>query len=263
MVQFKSVWGGFYMITFSLEETTVQDQYLYLDYNDPYLQELREKHHLTSLVNDEMDDVTKVEVVMRWVNSLWEHNGYNEPEHNDPLYILEQVAKGMQYRCVEYAVVLNGCLNALGLHSRTLFLKTEDCETREFGAGHAVIEIYIPALNKWIMADPQFNVVPYKDNVPLNAVELAQSDKSSVEFNSNDDEFSYYDWIIEYLFYFSIKYDNRVNGRTYMDKKQLMLVPLDAPFPKVMQRVYPIGDVEYTHSLNRFYAKPVSVEVTL
>jgi hypothetical protein len=39
-----------------------------------------------------------------------------------------------------------------------------------------------------------------------------------------------------------------------MDKKQLMLVPLVAPFPKVMQLVYPNGDVEYTNSLNRFYA---------
>jgi hypothetical protein len=262
MIQFKFVLGGLSMITFSVEKTNVQDQYLYLDYNDPYLKELRDQHQLSSLVNDDMDDVTKVEVVMRWVNSLWEHNGYNEPEHNDPLYILEQVAKGQQYRCVEYAVVLNGCLNALGLRSRVLYLKTEDCETRESGAGHAVIEIYIHALNKWIMADPQFNVIPYKNNVPLNAVELAQSDKSSVDFKqSNDDSFSYYDWIIEYLFYFSIKYDNRVNGRTYMDKKQLMLVPLDAPFPKVMQRVYPIGDVEYTHSLNRFYAIPTLVEI--
>lgn len=246
------------MLAFSLEEMRVQDHFLWLDEDHQYLKELRDRYHLGNLVNDEMDDVTKVEVVMNWVSSLWEHNGGNVPDHSDPLYILEQVSKGNQFRCVEYAVVLNGCLNALGLRSRMLFLKTEDCETREYGAGHVVVEVYIPELSKWIMADPQFNVVAFNNNVPLNAVELAQSNKSSVVIKQAfDDSFSYYDWILPYLFYFSIRFDNRVNERSNRGKKQLMLVPLDAHFPKVFQQVHPIGDVEYTNSVDRFYSNPV------
>jgi len=245
------------MIAFS-EEMLVQDKFLWLDYNHQYLKELRESYNLRNLVNDEMDHLTKVEVVMNWVNSLWEHNGENVPNHSDPLYILEQVSKGKQYRCVEYAVVLNGCLNALGLRSRILSLKTQDCETRQYGAGHVVVEIYITKMKKWIMADPQFNVVTFRNNEPLNAVELALSNKSSVDIKQSfNDGFSYYDWILPYLFFFTINFDNRVNvDRAYKDKKQLMLVPLDSHFPKVFQQVHSIGDVEYTNSVNRFYSNP-------
>lgn len=246
------------MITFSLEEMKGQDKFIWLDFNHRYLEELRDRYKLKSLVNDEMDDLTKVEVVMNWVNSLWEHNGENVPNRFDPLYILDQVSKGNQYRCVEYAVVLNGCLNALGLYSRILSLKTLDCETREYGAGHVVIEIYIPKMKKWVMADPQFNVVPYKNNEPLSAVELAQSSKRSVQIKQSfNDGFSYYEWILPYLCYFSINFDNLVNDeRSYKEKEQLMLVPLNAHPPKVFQRVYPIGNVEYTNSVNRFYSSP-------
>lgn len=128
------------------------------------------------------------------MNGLWEYNGENEPIQFDPLYILEQVSKGKQFRCVEYAVVLNGCLNALGLRSRILSLKMHDCETREYGAGHVVVEVFITELDKWIMADPQFNVVPYKNNEPLNAVELSLTNKELVDYKrSFNDGFSYYE----------------------------------------------------------------------
>lgn len=246
------------MIAFSLEEISVQDPFLWLDYNHLYLEELRNTYHLRNLFKDEMNDLTKVEVVMSWVNSLWEHNGDNVPHRYDPLYILEQVSKGNQYRCVEYAVVLNGFLNALGLRSRILSLKTKDCETREYGAGHVVVESYIPELKKWIMADPQFNIVPYKNNEPVNAVELSLTNKSSLKIKQSLDGFSYYDWISPYLFYFTINFDNRINDvRSYKEKEQLMLVPLDAHHPKVFQRVHAIGNIEYTNSLNRFYSSPI------
>ncbi|WP_088011623.1 transglutaminase domain-containing protein [Gottfriedia acidiceleris] len=247
------------MITFSVEEIQVQDKFLWLDYNHQYLKELRERYKLRSLVNDDMDDLVKVKAVMNWVNNLWEHNGEKVPDHFDPLYILEQVFKGNQYRCVEYAVVLNGCLNALGLRSRLLSLKTQDCETRQYGAGHVVVEIYISKIRKWIMADPQFNVVTYKNNQPLNAVELALSNKSTVDIKGSfNDGFSYYDWIFPYLFFFTINFDNRVNiDRSYKDKKQLMLVPLGSHFPKVFQQAYSIGDVEYTNAVSRIYYNPI------
>ncbi|MFT4413785.1 transglutaminase-like domain-containing protein [Fredinandcohnia humi] len=247
------------MITFSLEKSRVENQFLWLDYNHQYLKELRDRYSLGNLVNGEMNDLTKVEAVMNWVNCLWEHNGENEPNRFDPLYILERVSKGNQFRCVEFSVVLNGCLNALGLSSRILSLKTQDCETREYGAGHVVVETFIPELNKWKMADPQFNLVPYRNTQPLNAVELALSSKDSVDIKQSfTNSFSYYDWISPYLFYFTINFDNRVNDeRSYKEKEQLMLVPLGAQFPKVFQRVHSIGNIEYTHSLNRFYLSPI------
>lgn len=247
------------MITFSTEKQhQIENKFKWLDYNDQYLEELRKNCNLSNLVNDKMDDLQIVKTIMSWVNSLWKHNGSNVPEHSDPLFILEEVSKGKQFRCVEYAIVLNGCLNALGLFSRVLALKTEDCETRESGAGHVLVEVFIPSMNKWIMADPQFNVITYKDNLPLNAVELALSSKDSVHISKNfDNGFSYFDWIHPYLYYFTIHFDNRVNNvQPYNEKEQLMLVPVNAKKPTVFQRVYPIGNVEYTNSLEDFYFTP-------
>lgn len=241
-----------------MEEDIVVDEFKWLNYEHNYLDKLRQKFRLDSLINNQMDELQIVEVVMKWVSELWEHNGENEPRHFDPLFILEEVSNGKQYRCVEYAIVLNGCLNALGLYSRILSLKTQDCETREYGAGHIVVEVYIPKLEKWIMADPQFNVVPYVDKIPINAVEFALNKNKSVQINhSFGNDFSYSDWIMPYLFYFTVNFDNRVNdNRSYKEKKQLMLGPINAKIPTVFQRIHPIGDVQYTNSLKAFYIVP-------
>ncbi len=58
-----------------------------------------------------------------WVSNLWQHHGSNQPEKNDPIYILEQVKKGERYRCVEYSIAVSGCLNADGIPSRILAFK--------------------------------------------------------------------------------------------------------------------------------------------
>ncbi|MCM3597224.1 hypothetical protein M4D55_15725 [Metabacillus idriensis] len=218
------------MIAFSMEEHKVVDDFKWLNYEHNYLEKLRQKFRLNSLINNQMDDLQIVEVVMKWVSGLWEHNGENEPQHSDPLFVLEEVSNGKQYRCVEYAIVLNGCLNALVLYSRILSLKTKDCETREFGAGHIVVEVYIPKLEKWIMADPQFNVVPYINKTPINAVEFALNKNQSVQIKpSLKNDFSYLNWIRPYLYYFTVNFDNRVNdNRSYKEKKQLMLGPINA-----------------------------------
>lgn len=79
---------------------------------------------------------SKVQAVTEWVTNLWAHNGDNIPEQNDPLSILHNVTEeGEQYRCVEYGVVISGCLNALGIPTRTLGLKTQDVETRSTAQG--------------------------------------------------------------------------------------------------------------------------------
>lgn len=184
----------------------------------------------------------------------------NEPKRSDPISILVEAFQGQAFRCVEYATVLNGCLNALGIYARVLSLKTQDCETREYGAGHVVVEAYIPKLEKWIMADPQFNVMAYDDKGPLNAVELAQSDKHAITIEQTfSDHFTYYDWIMPYLYYFTVPFDNRIDDpQPSGEKEKLMLVPLGAKPPAVFQRIHPIDHVIYTHSIRDFYAKPDS-----
>jgi hypothetical protein len=244
---------------------TITKPFIWLDYNDSYLKELREKYRLKELVSNANGTLSVIEKITNWVHHLWEHDGENEPSNPDPLSILEEVSKGKRFRCVEYSIVLTGCLNALGIYSRKLALKTKDCETREIGAGHVVAECFVPELNKWIMVDPQVNAIVFANGIPLNAVELAEAihDGKKIDIpkaQNREQVETYLNFISPYLYYFSVKFDNRENVIVdYNLTEQLMLIPLGAKKPTIFQKKYPIGNLTFTHSLNDFYKNPLEV----
>jgi transglutaminase-like putative cysteine protease len=227
--------------------------------DDPYLKELRERFGLQDVIAGEEDDYGRMRAVCAWVRGRWEHNGMNEPKKSDPISILEAAAQGRRFRCVEYAIVLDGALNALGIPSRVLALKTRDVETRQSGAGHVVVEAYLADLEKWILIDGQFDVIPTLDGEPLNAVELQRalaevSESLDVDSLGGTRAGVYFPWIAPYLHYFDVSID----GRHGVERTpgSLMLVPIGARKPKTFQIRWPITNMSYTHSLATFYAPP-------
>ena len=233
---------------------------------NPYLQKLKDKYALDSIAAQGKTDIEKVKLMSSWVNGLWKHDGWNVPEKRDALYILEQVEQGKRFRCVEYGIVTTACLNAIGMPSRTLALKTKIVETTTEGAGHVVMEVFLKDQNKWVMVDPQWNTIPYLDNVALNAVEFQQAvtEKKKVEVWSGQSEIEasqYIAWIYPYLYYYSVKFDNRENisndERIRIDgKSDVMLVPIGAKNPTAFQVKYPIDYCVYTNSILDFYRSP-------
>lgn len=255
-------------ITFLEFGNTINDQLSFIyedDINSPYLQQLRNEYPIDSLAALGNTDLEKVRHITSWVHGLWKHDGMNEPEKRDALYILEEVKKGRRFRCVEYGIVASACLNAIGLKSRTLALKTKDVETTPSGAGHVLMEVFLNDQKKWIMIDSQFDMIAHINNVPLNAVELQQaiSENKSIDFwtTEEDDKSMYIPWIYPYLYYFSFSFDNRENippGQRFLinDKSDIMLVPIGAKEPTVFQQKYPINYCIYTNSLGDFYREP-------
>jgi hypothetical protein len=228
--------------------------------DDPYLVKLREEYRLDDVILNAKSDYEKVRLVSKWVRSRWEHNGQNMPEKSDPISILQEAEQGKRFRCVEYSAVLAGALNAIGIPARVLSILTEDVETRESGAAHVVAEAYVSDQGKWIMVDGQWDVIPVVKGKPIGAVELqralAEGKKGlSVETFSGVEAKGYFEWISPYLFYFITKFDSRYGVAT--DRKELVLVPVGAKEPKVVQKKWPIGDVLYTRSLSAFNAKPL------
>lgn len=233
--------------------------------DDPYLVELRERYDLTGRVRGARDAIERVRTIATWVHDLWSHDGNNEPQKRDPLSILAEVEQGKRFRCVEYAIVINGCLNALGIRSRVLALKTKDVETRESGAGHVVTEAYLPGWQKWAMVDGQWDAMVFLDRRPLNAVELQRAVAQgagglAVQYGTGGtgahlDWGDYLEWIFPYLFFFDVPLDHRV-GAPDAAPERLMLVPLGAPRPQVFQRRWPMRNLRYTHSAKAFYAPP-------
>lgn len=223
----------------------------WFNYDDEYLAELCLEYELDALVKDCTSDYEKVQVIANWVHNLWEHDGSNQPAQSDPLFILREVEKGQRFRCVEYGVVISGCLQSLGMQARTLGLKTQDVETRLSGAGHVATEVFLPDLHKWVFVDGQWNAIPELDGVPLNAVELqaalARKDKSlSFPGFSLANSITYKKWITPYLYYFDV----------WAGDHRLMLGPIRAKMPTKFQVKYPLTVHQYTHSLSLFYAEP-------
>jgi hypothetical protein len=186
---------------------------------------------------------------------LWAHDGDNEPSKPDALTILEEAEAGKNFRCVEYSVVIASCAAALGLPSRTVQVKTEDAETREFGAGHVVTEIFLLDSRRWVMADGQWHIVPLREGKALSALELSLAlDEAaaitSVTTVSDEHIRDYQAWIGDYLFYFSTQLDNR--DPTTWEGENLVLGPLGAKEPKVFQRRFPITSATYTHEARAF-----------
>ncbi|MEC9489252.1 MAG: transglutaminase-like domain-containing protein [Halanaerobium sp.] len=246
-------------LSFNYEPAVEPVEFHWSSSDDPYLAELAEEYHLEEKVAEAPSDLEKVLLITDWVHGLWQHDGSNTPKKGDPISILKEVEEGQQFRCVEYSVVINGCLNALQIPSRIVGLKTNDVETRESGAGHVVVEAYLPDLNKWIMADGQWNVVPVLDGTPLNCVEFQNAlanKEAGLELSSKgrNDKNGYYQWVAEYLYYFDAPLDNRFVGRD--NPRKIMLVPEGAKYPKIFQRIMPINNMDYTNSYSTFYPEP-------
>jgi len=231
--------------------------------NNEYLNLLRLKYPIDSLIRNAKTDTEKVVNILNWVHRQWKHNGNNEPEKNDAISILEEVKDGKNFRCVEYGIVVAACLNSVGLKSRVLALKTKDVETTKSGAGHVAAEVFINDLQKWVFIDPQFDAMPVLNGIPLNAVELQNAIAENLDLleikSSITKKSKYTKWIYPYLYYFDVSFDNRegVKDKKLIDGKgSLMLVPLEAKNPTVFQIRFPMNYLKYTHSLEDFYKKP-------
>ena len=114
--------------------------------------------------------------------------------------------------------------------------------------------------------DGQWDVMPFLNRVPLNAVEFQQAiinnyGKLEIKSASGTSKDFYINWVHPYLNYFDVKLDNR-EGITYAErnsisgKKELMLVPGGQNNPRVFQGRSKLDYFIYTNSLSDFYKVP-------
>ncbi len=235
---------------------------LYQDISDRLdLIQLRKEFNLDSIVSGAVSDFEKVVAIQSWVQGRWKHNGDNVPENNDAAFILRAAAKGQQFRCVEYSIVASQCLSSLGFIIRGLGLMTKDIEDVKWGGGHVVNEVYLKDLKKWIMIDPQYDVIAARNGIPMNAVELQYCIAHQISYdiinpNQTITKEAYESWIAPYLYYFntSLKGERiEIWDRIIGNKKQLTLYPIGAEIPRYFQKLMRINNSYYTHSVKDFY----------
>ena len=213
------------------------------------------------------DELEKAKIIIGYAHGLFAHNGDNQPSAADPLTILEEAKAGKSFRCVEYSTLAAGLLWAHGIPARTIGLKTEDVETREYGAGHVVIEFWDDGKQKWIMSDVQAGVIPTSAGVPLSAYELRQKlegDDAIVylpvahsRFTPNapyGDKPSYSGWIKEYLYFIDTPAALTLGNEDKPKQQIVMLVPAGAKPPIMFQGMLRMNAI-YMHNVADFYPK--------
>jgi hypothetical protein len=251
-------------------ESSVPSQivkFTFPDKDDPYLMRLRSEFHLENVISKSRSDLDRVRSISKWVRSRWEHNGNNTPENSDPISILQEAAKGTNFRCVEYAKVVVGALNSVGIPARIVGLMMQEVETIESGAGHVVAEAFLADLRTWVMIDGQWDVIPTLKGKPLSTVRfaLALNQKRSgirlLSFSKIDTD-HYMTWIEPYLYYFrasSITSYNIDSG----DSIDIILGPSGSHRPSIFQRKYDLGPFRFSHSIDEFYNSDLPKSLTI
>ncbi|WP_030157752.1 transglutaminase-like domain-containing protein [Glycomyces sp. NRRL B-16210] len=109
--------------------------------------------------------------LLAWASGLWRHANARI-NAGDALDVLEQVALGARYSCVEYSIVLAQGLNALRIPARRVWLRRGDYHDG-VGQGHAVAEAWIDELDRWVLLDGQHGAYwAGEDGRALNLPEL-------------------------------------------------------------------------------------------
>ena len=252
------------MANYNTESTYPSLSFEYPKLDDPRLAELRSLAIIE--LDDRMGELSNISTVIGFAHGLFTHDGKNNPSANDAVTILKEARAGQSFRCVEYSLLAVGLLWANGITARTIGLKTVDVETREYGAGHVVIEFWSKDFNKWVMSDVQAGIIPRSGDIPLSALELGQViDRDAAldftpvvnsRFDANQaysEALSYADWIKEYLYFIDTPKHLTLAHKNMAAEQIVMLVPLGVTNPKSFQSMFDMNAI-YTNNVPDFYS---------
>jgi hypothetical protein len=110
-------------------------------------------------------------VLLEWTTTRWAHANQHV-ERESAIEVLDRVAGGERFACVEYAIVLGQALNAADIPARRLRLRMADAHVG-FGRGHVVTEAWIDDLGKWVVLDGQNGAWWGTADCPLGFRELS------------------------------------------------------------------------------------------
>lgn len=220
--------------------------------NNIYLTRLRRLHGLDRLIEGTRTDLERVKRICAWVHTQSGEAGWRRGLPPDPVGLLAAGAKGVTFRCVEYAAVVSGCLNAVGIPARPMGGEARDVETRRVGAGHVFAEAWLADQRRWVFVDAEENVVAHAaDGTAMNTVEFRQAlaqPQPPVEYRPA---------LAMCLYYLRSDLDQRfpIEDRSRGD---IMLAPIGAPRPTMFQREPVPPPRTFTHRVADLYAPPRS-----
>lgn len=200
------------------------------DLQSPELAELRSEFQIDKVAAGSKDDYDRLIRLAVWTSRQWEHDPNHMASKSDPITILREARAGGRFICQNYAMVLAGAARSCGFYARHLAILPADVETRS--EAHSVVDVWMPAFRKWVLADAQFGIVPELNGAPLSGLELqkAIAEDAPIRCRGNESDCAaWQSFIIPNLYYFKISDDQRRFGGQV--SRQLVLVPKGAKEP--------------------------------
>jgi len=154
----------------------------YQTLTDDALLHLHQKNELLPILTKEKNDFEQILILANWVNGLWKHgiSGKFDPNNFDANTVIAQSEHGATFWCHVSAMTLIQVAASMGFEGRLVSL-SRDGYVHE----HAVTEFWSNYYQKWITIDPDFNVWYEKNGLPLNVLEIhnSQFDKQNTKIN--------------------------------------------------------------------------------
>ena len=227
------------------------------DPDTPELDQLRKEFQIDAVVAGAANDYDRLIRLTLWTSRQWEHDSSHMASQSDPITILREAKAGGRFICQNYAMVLAGTARVYGLFARHLNILPADVETRS--EAHSVVEVWVPAFRKWVLADGQYGIVPELNHTPLSGLELQKAIAEDAPIRCRGNEAACQEWqtfIISNLYYFKIADDQRRFGARV--SRQLVLVPGRAKEPHKFaggnEGIF--SGAIYTRNPASFYAPP-------
>jgi hypothetical protein len=146
--------------------------FAYESSNTAELRELRRLYQLESKINKTSTQLEQLAVLNNWARRQWIHGSNRAVNFYrfNALEILDQARKGGKFWCQVAAMSFVQITASLGYQARLLSLYDSNPDKEPV---HAVVEVWLDELGKWVLFDTDFNLYYTNEfGIALNALEL-------------------------------------------------------------------------------------------
>ena len=156
-------------------ESEYSKRFHFDSFENPKLQELREKYQLSQVVASGKDEFEKQVLLNDWTHRQFLKFGTPSTNCHGALRILNAITEGHTFYCAHYEEVLVSAAASLGWVDRPIALRRHKGVAKVGGSTeHSVTEMWSNQYAKWVMFDPTSNLHLEREGVPLNAFEIRQ-----------------------------------------------------------------------------------------
>ncbi|MEW6380159.1 MAG: transglutaminase-like domain-containing protein [bacterium] len=144
----------------------------YENFHHPRIRELRRRYDLDKVVAGETDEFRRIMLLRNWIHSTIAIDDYDStPTRMEAFAILDAARAGGKFNCAHFSIVQHAVLNSFGYPTRCLGTGP-GIRQEGLDGHHAVNEVWVNSLSKWVLVDAKYDLHFEKEGIPLSALEI-------------------------------------------------------------------------------------------